>query len=381
MNRAVCLGLFLFLFSFMLTTRTTAQAFNFGGVKILETEYFDITQLPSNYEVVVAVIDSEFNLEHDALVGQVWVNPNEIADNGIDDDGNGYIDDVSGWDFDDDDNTPHDEGSHGTQVTSLIVGNHEETINVGGLAREVKFIPIKYGSSSDYEYAVRLAISYGVDVINMSFRSTTIFQPSSVEEFESACDLAKEAGIILIAGAGNDSFSLDTNTIYPASFDSVISIAGHDVNFDQFTDTNYGSNVEFGSYARAVWVPSKWSNSRYMGNSGTSFSSPIIAGVAAKLKGYDNSYTQDDFESLLSAHSEPYDGLTLQYGRVKADELTAVFLEKTIRYIEAVYESGESVILEFHIFTDRSSNEVVSVIQKYYYANGIRYSVFQEVNI
>lgn len=381
MNSAVCLGLFLYLFSFILTTHTTAQEYNFGGVKILETEYFDITQLPSHHEVVVAVIDSEFNLEHDALVGQVWVNPNEIADNGIDDDGNGYIDDISGWDFDDNDNTPHDEGSHGTQVTSLIVGNHEEPLNLGGLAREAKFIPIRYGSSRDYEDAVRLAISYGVDVINMSFRSPAIYGIRGEEGFESACDLAKEAGIILIAGAGNDSFSLDTHTIYPASFDSVISVAGHDVNFDRYTKTNYGSNVEFGSYATAVWVPSQWSNSGYLGASGTSFASPIIAGVAAKLKGYDNSYTQDDFESLLSAHSEPYDGLTLQYGRVKADELSSVFLEKTIRYIEAVYESGESVLLEFHIFTDRSSNEVVSIILKYYYTNGIRYSVFQEVSI
>ena len=370
---------YLLLFLFLLSVNIQAQEFNYSGVKILETEYFDITQLPTNHDVVVAVIDYHFNLDHDALEGRLWRNPNEVADNGIDDDGNGYIDDVSGWDFYDDDNDPDDGLNHGTQVSSLIVGNHYETGNMGGLAKNTKILPIRYLSDGDLAKAIYLAINLEVDVINISLAYTTFFGDDAA--LESAVNFAKDAGIIIVVAAGNSSLSLDSNTIYPASFEAVISVAGHDINFDKYENTNYGSEVEFGSYATDVWVSSIWTNSTYGTNSGTSLASPIIAGVAAKLKGYDNTYTQDTFESLLASHTESYDGLTLQYGRVKADELSAVFLEKTIRYIEAVYESGESVILEFHIFTEVNSNEVVSIIQKYYYANGIRYSVFQEVLI
>lgn len=193
-------------------------------------------------DVVVAVIDTGVDYNHADLQQNIWINKGEIPDNGIDDDGNGYVDDVYGWNFVSSNNDPMDDNGHGTHVAGII-GAANNDFGVTGIAYNSKIMAIKAGNSSgnfknsDIASAINYAYANGADVINMSFGGSTITMAvqEALERAYSSC--------FLVAAAGNNGLKnektswtemehIDYETIYPAAFsfvDGVMSVGENNI--------------------------------------------------------------------------------------------------------------------------------------------------------
>lgn len=195
-------------------------------------EAWDITQ--GSASVVVAVIDSGVAITnntstgHPDLTANRWVNTGETCVNGVDDDGNGRIDDCYGWDFIDNDNDPMDYNSHGTHVAGTIGGVGNNGSGVAGVNWTVKIMPLRFlgatgsGSTADAISAVAYAVTKGARVINASFGGG----PYSQAMYD-AINNARSNNVLFVAAAGNDGTNNDTAPAYPASYnlDNIISVA------------------------------------------------------------------------------------------------------------------------------------------------------------
>jgi subtilisin family serine protease len=169
--------------------------------------------------VVVAVIDTGIDRLHPDLVENIWINPGEIPESGTDDDFNGKIDDVWGWDFVHRDNDPIDPHGHGTHVAGIIGARGGNAIGVAGTAWNVSLMPLRafsangIGYTSDILAAIDYAVDNGARVINASFGKPTYSQL----EFD-ALARAQEAGVLVVAAAGNSSADMDETPFYPAAY-------------------------------------------------------------------------------------------------------------------------------------------------------------------
>lgn len=261
--------------------------------------------------VVVAVIDTGVDYNHQDLAANIWVNTKEIPGNGKDDDKNGYVDDVRGWDFvnagnsscnfDEDcqkeDNDPKDVNGHGTHVAGIIAAVGNNSIGTSGIAPEAKIMALKAGFSTgssaflqtaDIIQAINYAIDNGADVINMSFAGYGLNVLSNL------LNQANAKGIVCVAAAGNNS----SNTpIYPAAIPSVISVGATADGVSKSSFSNYGTWVDI--TAPGSWILSTIPGNAYDHKSGTSMSSPIVAGVAALLKGKNPSSSTAAIKKLL----------------------------------------------------------------------------------
>lgn len=251
-------------------------------------------------DVVVAVIDTGVDYNHLDLRNNIWVNSAEIPGNGIDDDGNGYIDDVYGWDFVGNDNDPMDDNGHGTHVAGIIAAENNGIGGVG-VAYNSKVMVLKAGNSSGYfnnsdiAEAIQYAYMNGASVINMSFGGS--FISVTVEE---ALQNAYNS-CVLVAAAGNDGACnnlacrnpgcLIKKVTYPAALPYVIGVmsANHDGSrsslFSNYDHYPYNS-VEYEVYAVGEAVPSCWPGNKYARLSGTSMAAPTVSGIAALLRSY-----------------------------------------------------------------------------------------------
>ncbi|WHY65105.1 S8 family serine peptidase [Neobacillus sp. SuZ13] len=201
-------------------------------------------------EVVVGVIDTGVDINHPDLKGKIWTNTKEIPGNNIDDDHNGYIDDIHGWDFYNDDNTVYDalEGDeHGTHVSGTIAAasegaNISENKGVIGVAPNVKILPIKFlgpdgGTTADAIEAIAYAKSMGVKITNNSWGG---------EEYDPLLEEAiANSGSLFVAAAGNDGMDNDEGGAYPASFESanILAVAAVDNKGKLAPFSNYGYNA------------------------------------------------------------------------------------------------------------------------------------------
>ena len=175
--------------------------------------------------VVIAVIDGGVDLDHPDLAGAIWVNEDETANDGIDDDGNGFVDDVNGWDFDGKDRNPNPprRDSHGTHVAGVIAAQHDG-VGIAGLCPNCRIMPLRFGFTVGQEVrAIDYAVANGATVINMSFGGPVW---SAAER--AAIDAAGDAGVLVVASAGNESLDNDTSVFmtnrdaspsFPASYE------------------------------------------------------------------------------------------------------------------------------------------------------------------
>ena len=247
-------------------------------------------------DVIVAVIDTGVDYTHLDLRNNIWVNPAEIPDNGKDDDGNGYIDDVYGWDFVGNDNDPMDDNGHGTHVAGIIAAENNKIGGIG-VAYGCKVMVLKAGNSSGYfnnsdiARAIQYAYMNGASVINMSFGGSQI--SVAVEEaLENAYNTC-----VLVAAAGNDGACNNLNcpenhpkkVSYPAALPYVIGVMSTNASGSaQSSFSNYDhypyNSIEYEVYAVGESVHSTWPGNKYAQLNGTSMAAPTVAGIAALLR-------------------------------------------------------------------------------------------------
>lgn len=243
--------------------------------------------------VVVAVIDTGVDYNHEDLQDNIWTNSAEVSgQKGTDDDNNGYVDDVHGINLIDPNETPMDDHGHGTHVAGIIA---MENNNVGGvgIAYKSKIMPIKAGgsdgtlNSTDIAKAIVYAYKNGADVINMSFGSyahSALIENALQDAFNSC---------VLVAAAGNDGIPtadcpLGGRNMYPASYSYVIGVMAYDEanKFASFSNWDYkpNANAEYEVVAPGVSVYSTLPNGRYASWNGTSMAAPMVSAEAAILR-------------------------------------------------------------------------------------------------
>lgn len=273
-----------------------------------------------NPDVVIAVIDTGIDATHPDLATKIWTNPDEIADNGIDDDGNGYVDDTHGWDFYYNDSTPDDGYGHGTFCAGIAAAVTNNNMGIAGVAWNCRIMPLKIINENgtifedDTAEAIKYAADNGADVLSMSF---TYLEGNLLHD---AVEYASAKGACLCAAAGNRNTS---NKQYPAAYDNVIAVAATTQNDTRCTPeewgpdsgSNYGDWVDIaapGNYIYStmptyhVTMNDAGYGQNYTAACGTSASAPMVAGVAALLFSHNPALSSHDVETLLCYNSDPY---------------------------------------------------------------------------
>ena len=255
--------------------------------------------------MVVGMADSGFNSSHEDLAANRWTNPGEIANNGIDDDANGRIDDVWGWDFYNNDKDPTDDNGHGTHTAGTVgaVGNNGK--GVAGVCWNVRLAGLKIGSRTGSILlsagisAVDYCIAKGIKVSNHSWGGG-----SFSSSFDALVTRARAAGHLLVCAAGNNGANSETAPQYPASYaqDNVLAVAATDNNDALATFSNYGA-TRVDLAAPGVTILSTYiknnSNGTYAYLSGTSMATPHVTGAAALVWGRNPSWTYLDVRAKL----------------------------------------------------------------------------------
>jgi subtilisin family serine protease len=258
--------------------------------------------------VTIAVIDDGVDYNHPALRNNIWANAKEIANNGIDDDGNGFVDDNLGWNFVDNNNDPSDRSfdGHGTHVAGIAAANGDE---IKGVAFNAKIMAIKVlgnagGSDADIAKGMRYAISNGAKVINLSLGGDSSFlAPELIEAFQ----VAKQSGVTVVVAAGNERQSGGAlKSGNPAQFAAVqdlgIAVGAVDNGRFLYEDSNPAGKQRLNYVvAPGVDVRSTLPNGEYGLLSGTSMSTPHVAGVVALMLSANPNLTVDQIEDILLA--------------------------------------------------------------------------------
>ncbi len=278
-----------------------------------------------NGNVTVAVIDNGLNFGHPEFNGKIWTNPNETPDDGIDNDNNGYVDDLHGWDFGMNDNNPEHDGTsyHGSQVAGLIGAATDNNVGIASVGYNVKIMPLKITDTQSFTevimsagyQAMIYAADNGADVINCSWGNYAYTHLG-----EEAVNYALSKGCIIVAAAGNDGTN---NIFYPAKYTNVLAVAATDSNDVVWDNSNYGFYVSL--CAPGVGIISTAGNDNYETASGTSLSTPLVSGVAALLKAFSPNLTNNQIsqrirvssDNIYNVNQSSFDKL-LGYGRLNA---------------------------------------------------------------
>jgi subtilisin family serine protease len=279
--------------------------------------------------VVVFVIDTGVDYNHPDLIDNLWTNPGETPGNGIDDDGNGYIDDVYGIDTAYNDSDPMDGNGHGTHVSGTIGARGNNGLGVVGVNWQVKIGQCKFlsdsgtGSTADaiecLQYIRNLKVNAGVPVVatNNSWGGGP-FEQALYDAIKAHMD----AGILFIAAAGNDGTDNDALPHYPSNYflPNVISVAATDHNDDLASFSNYGlRTVHVGAPGKSIL--STWPGNTYNTISGTSMATPHVTGLAALLKAHNPSRDWIAIRNLIFAGGDfkpSLDGKTVLERRINA---------------------------------------------------------------
>lgn len=252
--------------------------------------HFDVIFAPEGWavrtdarEIVVAVLDTGVERTHPDLVNRVRARPGEIPGTGVDNDGNGFIDDVFGWDFVDGNNDPSDPAGHGTHVAGLIGAEGDNGLWGTGVAWDVTLLPVRFldhngvGTTSDEIRALDYARVSGARIVNASYGG-----PGFSEGVLARLRALEDAGIWVVAAAGNDGADIDSAPVYPAAHDSdnIISVGAGDPERGKAGFSNFGRN-SVDLFAPGSGIFSIEPNGRFPSRSGTSFSTALVTGALA----------------------------------------------------------------------------------------------------
>jgi subtilisin family serine protease len=302
-----------------------------------------------NEAVIIAIIDTGVDYKHPDIQPNMWINTKEIAGNGIDDDANDCIDDVYGCNFTEvvkynekgnpiySGNIFNENGynAHGTHIAGIIAAVGDNGVGIVGVNWSAKIMAIKIVSNgtnlstSDAKSAIEYAQKMGAKIINSSWHINAEDSPKVLYD---AIKLAKDAGILFVTAAGNQSSNIDPplDNKYaclqcPASFDldNIISVAATDRN-DKLFSSNFGLNsVDIGAPGEEIYstVPLSYSEIPYSFDSGTSMAAPYVVGVAALLWSLKPHLTYRQVKEIILSTVDPIDSLegkTVTGGRLNA---------------------------------------------------------------
>lgn len=288
-------------------------------------EIWDLTT--GSPEIVIGAIDTGIDYNHPDLASNIWSNAGEVA-NGVDDDGNGYIDDIQGWNFNNDDNNPMDGQGHGTHTAGTIGAVGNNGVGVAGVAWRCQIIPLKfldnsgYGVISDAADALTYVAALRRRGVNIKVTSNSWGGGGYSSTFRECLEENAALDILFMAAAGNDSRNNDVSPFYPASYTvaNVLSIAATDSSDGLAYFSHYGSNsVHLAAPGMSVF--STFPNSRYGTMSGTSMATPHVTGVAALLWTLWPSARASDIRDAILKGVDPLPsltGITITGGRLNA---------------------------------------------------------------
>jgi subtilisin family serine protease len=264
---------------------------------------------------VIAIIDTGTQWNHPDLSANIWTNLGEIPGNGLDDDGNGYVDDVRGWDFYNNDNDPSDPSGHGTHTAGTVGAIGNNGTGVAGMMWQCKLMPLRFlgpqgGYTSDAVLAVQYAANKGVKVSNNSWGGGGFNQA-----LYDAINASKNVGHIFVAAAGNGGFDQigdnnDQFPYYPASYnlDNIIAVAATNNDDGRATFSNYGLNsVDLG--APGVNIASTYPTNNYAWSSGTSMAAPHVAGVVGLVYAANPTWTYGQVRQRILTTTRPVSSL------------------------------------------------------------------------
>jgi thermitase len=320
-------------------------------------------QTTGSKDIVVAVIDTGVDAQHEDLKENMWTNPDEIAGNGIDDDGNGFVDDTAGWDFRDGDNNPHDETSdknpgHGTHCAGIIGAVGDNNKGISGMTQNVSIMPVRFlgadgsGDLMNGAKAIDYAVEKGADIISASWGAAV--GRSAVAPILEAIERAQQKGVIFVAAAANDGKSNDTREVYPANagLPNVISVAASQDDDTKPSWSNFGKmNVDLASPGHKIL--STLPSNKYGLLSGTSMATPLVAGLVALMA----SSQKDDAalkptvaKALLQATGSQVAIETACNCRVDADAVLTALDNQTLTVVPNAITLAPEADLQFEAF-------------------------------
>ncbi len=290
-----------------------------GGTPRADIDALAAWQLQTDSStVVVGVIDTGIDYTHEDLAANIWINTAELeGDPGVDEDLNGYVDDVRGWDFFNNDNDPMDDNGHGTHTAGTIGAIGNNGIGVAGVAWNVTLMPLKFlgangsGTTADAIEAVEYAAWFGVPITNNSW--------GGGRKSKALENAIKASGSLFVASAGN---SRSSRVQYPAGYnlDNILSVAATDDQDGLASFSSYGSNwVDLG--APGVDTLSSTPNNTYGLKSGTSMAAPHVAGTAALVLAQNSALNPTELKAQILDNVEPLSslqGITVSGGRLNA---------------------------------------------------------------
>ena len=274
-----------------------------------------------NKDIVVAIIDTGADTHHADLLGSCWVNKGEAgldgkgrnkANNGIDDDGDGYIDDVCGWNFVDNNNNVADSHGHGTHIAGIIAANDHSGRGFNGIAPNVSLMILKYYDPKDAASslkntvkAIDFAVNHGANIINYSGGG---LEPSPAEK--QALERAQKKGILVVAAAGNERSNSDIRAYYPADYGlpNIISVTAINKTKSILPSSNYGvKSVDLAAPGNDIF--STLPNGKYGYLTGTSQATAFVTGVAALVMSNNRDFNAQDVIKYLTRTGDIEDQL------------------------------------------------------------------------
>jgi subtilisin family serine protease len=263
-----------------------------------------------NEDFTVAVIDTGIDYTHEDLKDNIWKNSKEIPANNIDDDGNGYVDDVMGWNFYWNNNNPMDGNGHGTHCAGTVAGRGNNGLGVSGVVWGAKLMPVKVlgDDGSGYNFDIYDGIMYAVQ--NGAHVTSNSYGGGGASNLlAAALSAAKSKGVLFVAAAGNSAASsANYPAYYSKTYDNVIAVASTDANDTLSSFSNYGDGVNVAAPGRNILstVP----NNSYQTYSGTSMATPHVAGLAALLWSKDPSLSYLQVKDALLTGADVIPALT-----------------------------------------------------------------------
>jgi subtilisin family serine protease len=281
---------------------------NANDIDIDAPQAWDVTT--GNPETIVAVLDTGIDAAHPDLASNLWVNPREVPGNGSDDDGNGLIDDVHGWNYLTDTADLGDDNGHGSHVAGTIAAAGDNGLGVVGVAWGARIMPLKILNSfgDGTTYAVVAAIHYAVDngarIINASWGGASFSQAVA-----DAIQFAGARGVVFVTAAGNEAVNNSVVKSYPASyrFSNVISVAAIDSGGALAGFSNYGRQA-VDLAAPGVGILSTVPGGGYATFSGTSMATPHVSGVVALLVAQHPEYSAAQLVQRVLGTTKPLSG-------------------------------------------------------------------------